>query len=439
MASAYIDYPIVTNTADIDAYSLSAADDTLFLATPHGALMAFGEGAYGLYISYTATDARAVIEGVVYGAAAGIVCASGTAVIQVNGSVSSAGVGVILGGGALVVGPDGFVSGEEAVIMEGDGTVTNWGVISGHGARAFTLHTDDNVIINHGEISGGIEAIVLKADETLVKNTGFIFGSVVSEQPDQVQKLTIDNSGTWVGAVSFTGDVDFLTNSGVMGEVFLMAGNDSVHNTGLLELVHLGDGSDLLNSRRGDVGDVVAGLGGDFVWAGLGDNTIYGDDGGGGLDGADTIRGGVGDDVLLGGSGSDSLRGDDDDDELRGGDQADLLLGGRGDDVLAGDKGGDNLRGGAGHDVLTGGDQGDLFVFRPGFDHDIITDFFAEAGGKHDVIQFSRALFGAFGGIQAKMSQVGSDVVIKVSNEDTLVLQNVDLAAMTADDFGFVS
>lgn len=89
--------------------------------------------------------------------------------------------------------------------------------------------------------------------------------------------------------------------------------------------------------------------------------------------------------------------------------------------------------------MLEGGSRSDAFVFRGGFGHDIIGDFNALAGANHDVIQFSEALSGSFAEIQAKMTQVGADVVIKVTAADTLVLESVNLANVTADDFGFVA
>ena len=114
-------------------------------------------------------------------------------------------------------------------------------------------------------------------------------------------------------------------------------------------------------------------------------------------------------------------------------------MGGDGDDVLDGGDGRDLLTGGRGDDLLAGGLKGDTFVFRPGFGHDVISDFYALEGGRHDVIAFSKSLFATFGQVADKMSQAGDDVVIKVAADHTLVLEDVLLSDLTADDFAFVS
>lgn len=81
---------------------------------------------------------------------------------------------------------------------------------------------------------------------------------------------------------------------------------------------------------------------------------------------ADVLDGSADPDWVLGKGGDDRLYGHGDDDYLFGGEGDDTLFGGEGDDVLDG---------GAGDDLLAGGPGADIFVFRDGYDHDVILDF----------------------------------------------------------------
>jgi Ca2+-binding RTX toxin-like protein len=112
------------------------------------------------------------------------------------------------------------------------------------------------------------------------------------------------------------------------------------------------------------------------------------------------------------------------------------VLGGALNDTIVGGRGADTITGGAGADLLTGNAGADHFNFADGFGQDVITDF-AATGTAHDVIQFSAADFASFTDLQAHMAQVGADVVITFDPTDSLVLKNVALGSLTADDFVF--
>ena len=116
----------------------------------------------------------------------------------------------------------------------------------------------------------------------------------------------------------------------------------------------------------------------------------------------------------------------------------DTLDGQAGNDGLNGGAGLDRLIGGAGNDILTGGTESDTFVFAVGFGKDKIMDFNALAGVNHDVLQFSTSVFADWNSLLAKTTQVGSDLVITATANDTITLKNVTLSSFTSDDVVFV-
>jgi Ca2+-binding RTX toxin-like protein len=114
---------------------------------------------------------------------------------------------------------------------------------------------------------------------------------------------------------------------------------------------------------------------------------------------------------------------------------ADSLSGAGGDDLLIGGGGADLLSGGTGQDTLRGGAAADTFIFATGFGQDRVSDFVAgtdvvDLGGLDTIISFDDLL-------ADHATQVGRDVVIEGEGGDVLILQNVSLAALGADDFLF--
>jgi Ca2+-binding RTX toxin-like protein len=272
---------------------------------------------------------------------------------------------------------------------------------------------------------------------------------------------------------------DTLVGSSATQNIYGEAGNDTIDGQGGSDLLYGGLGNDtflLSVSAPGDLITVNGGVGTDTldltnfsaaVWVDLVTNgaevrtTDQSDLTGGtwrdvaqvgqvenvtGSAFADQISGDAGNNVLIGGGGADTLDGRSGDDTLiggagndtlTGGMGADWLDGGDGADVLTGGLGQDTLIGGAGDDTLTGGADGNVFVFGVSWGSDIITDFVAGSGTNHDLIRFDRAVYGDYASVLAAATQVGADVVISDGNGNTITLQNVDLAALTADNFEF--
>lgn len=145
--------------------------------------------------------------------------------------------------------------------------------------------------------------------------------------------------------------------------------------------------------------------------------------------------GGSGHDRITGNEADNRLSGRDGDDTLKGEEGSDLLKGGSGDDRLVAGGGDDRLIAGAGNDDLNGGQGDDTFVFRAGFGHDTVAHFRAgDSGG--DVIDL-RPLFVSFDEVMAHAAQSGADTIITYDAADTIVLRDIQLAALNAGDFHF--
>jgi len=66
----------------------------------------------------------------------------------------------------------------------------------------------------------------------------------------------------------------------------------------------------------------------------------------------------------------------------------------------------------------------------------VVRDNFVASGSGQDTIQFSKTVFDSFANVLTHASQVGEDVAISTGN-DTLVLKNTKLGALTSNDFHF--
>lgn len=187
-------------------------------------------------------------------------------------------------------------------------------------------------------------------------------------------------------------------------------------------------GSDVIADATGN-NVIHAGAGNDLVMTGSGDDGIMGGSG------ADKIFSGAGQDLVHAGSGQDVVYAGADDDNVRGGGGHDEIYGEAGNDTLKGNNGRDLIDGGAGLDILTGGRHADTFVFRDGSGEDIITDFTAG----EDIIRLM-ASTGAtnFADVTNVAMQVGSDVVLRLESGDSVVIEDIALAQLSASDFEFV-
>src|SRR5262245_4004472 len=126
---------------------------------------------------------------------------------------------------------------------------------------------------------------------------------------------------------------------------------------------------------------------------------------------------------LIGGNGSGIIA---------GGNGGETLDGAGGDDFLFGGNGRDRLIGGVGNDRLTGGHGHDTFVFGPGFGHDVVTDF-----SHADTIEFEDGTFDNFKEVLSAAHQVGSDVLITLDADNSILLAGVDIRSLHASDFHF--
>lgn len=207
-----------------------------------------------------------------------------------------------------------------------------------------------------------------------------------------------------------------------------------------------GGGHDRLDGGAGH-DDLRGGSGRDHLVGGSGRDEL---DGAGGADtlfgsgGADYMSGGGGDDVLWSGGGGDDVNGGGGDDKLCGQGGDDRLQAGVGDDLVYGHAGDDMLWGGPGDDVLSGGAGRDMFTFAGRYD-----DWYDQCdnGGRDTVIDFTPgedtlALSRSLGIRNARdffgdhAEQVGRHVVVTY-DAGQVILRDVDLVALSADDFAF--
>jgi Ca2+-binding RTX toxin-like protein len=103
--------------------------------------------------------------------------------------------------------------------------------------------------------------------------------------------------------------------------------------------------------------------------------------------------------------------------------------------IIIGNAAANIITGGLGNDILTGGGGADTFVINAGDGSDIITDFSPGSAVGHDVVQLNGFAFTSFSDIQAAMTQVGNDVYLALTSQDTLVFRNTTIASFPNDDF----
>jgi Ca2+-binding RTX toxin-like protein len=161
-----------------------------------------------------------------------------------------------------------------------------------------------------------------------------------------------------------------------------------------------------------------------------------------GTDGNDTFYGYLDRDVYHGHGGRDEIYGDLGGDRLSGGRGGDIINGYRGKDRIFGGPGNDTIEGGTHKDVITGGSGADLFRFVAwpsyvdGSHLDVITDFDPSGLGEYISISIQPELeITKFSQLRAMMIQDGDDVVLSFGAVDMLVLEDVRIGQLRADDF----
>ncbi|MDO9527125.1 MAG: FG-GAP-like repeat-containing protein [Gemmobacter sp.] len=181
-----------------------------------------------------------------------------------------------------------------------------------------------------------------------------------------------------------------------------------------------------------------------------------------GLEGNDRLIGRGGADTLLGGAGNDLIRGGAGADNMEGGDGIDFLdyrgsgagvtvnlatgIGSGGDaqgdafsgfERVIGSNYADSITGSAGNDLIRGGAGADIFVFADGFGVDRIADF--QTGQAGEVIDLRGvAAFNNFADVTAALSTNVAGNAVITDGIDQIILLNVTVAQLSADDFIFI-
>lgn len=408
--------------------------------------------------------------------------------------MSNVGAGTIVNSGTIehlggVQDPD--LAGREAIDLSGSAaySVTNTAMGTIIGGVGFGDGND--VLTNAGTITATTgSAIDMGAGNDTLTNSGTVHGDIQMGDGDDTVKLL---AGSHITGVVHLGEGNNLLDASAVTDAIHAdagAGNNTITTGAGNDIIEVGAGTNVITAGAGDdtivlhggnntidggdgydtldlraaMGPVTVDLGkgeasGDGVGQahfshieatliGANGGTITGSDsddtihGGGGTEtliggaGNDTIVGGTGVNTLWGGSGNDTLIAGNNGDTLYGGSGHDKLFGGAGNDTLSGGSGDDILDGGAGNNTLTGGSGHDTFVFKAGFGTDTVTDF-TTSGSNSDVLQFSHDLFADYASAMSHATQSGADVVFHVDDHTSVVLQQTQMASLTADDFRF--
>lgn len=321
---------------------------------------------------------------------------------------SSAGAGIASLGDDASITNTTTVSGKTyGVSSSGDDlSLTNYATIKSTGT-AVRSTGDDATIINKALLSGDV-ALTISGDGSTVTNSHIIKGTsetkaaiIVSSSGDTTLNTT--------GAVHAASGVVFQSGKGA----------ETVTNTGsLYGDVKLGAGNDTFCSLKGEVtGTVYGGAGNDLYKIGI-DATLKEYAG----QGVDTVQSTISwalganfENLTLIGSSKINGTGNGLDNTIIGNSVANVLTGGRGDDVL------------------TGSGGADTFVFARQSGDDTITDF---QNGKDHIDLTGYSGIDDFGDI-ASIKTVQGDAVITLSGGDTITLEDIKAATITANDFLF--
>ncbi|GAO38655.1 hypothetical protein SCH01S_17_00090 [Sphingomonas changbaiensis NBRC 104936] len=256
----------------------------------------------------------------------------------------------------------------------------------------------------------------------------------------------VDHAGDHVYEVAGEGydtvcaSVSYALQAGTSIEVLQtndVAGTAAINLTGneLVNTVFGNGGANILDGGAG--ADKLQGFGGDDSY--LVDNardSVYEAAGGG----RDTVSASVSY-TLQPGTYVEVLQTNDDGGtatlDLSGNDFANVVRGNAGNNTLQGRGGDDVLIGLGGDDRLYGQAGNDTFVFAPGFGRDMVGDFAAHSAGGGDLVAFQGKAFSGFDDLMAHAAQKGTDVVFTLDANTSLTLHNVQLAALSAQDFTF--
>jgi len=110
------------------------------------------------------------------------------------------------------------------------------------------------------------------------------------------------------------------------------------------------------------------------------------------------------------------------------------IRGTSGNDTISGTAWNDTIAGGAGNDTMSGGAGSDTFVFRANLGQDVVTDFTVGS----DLLEFRDGNFADAAAALAAATSSGSDTLITIDANNTVLLKNVSLANLHETDFHIV-
>ncbi|MFB9978584.1 beta strand repeat-containing protein [Mesorhizobium kowhaii] len=337
------------------------------------------------------------------------------------------------------------IAGIEAITADGFANVQ----IAGSG-NADTLDFSDTTLTGIVSIDGGAGNDIITgsaANDVIIANSG----TDTLNGGDGNDVFSIGSGGS-NHIINGGNGSDTIVATSTTLSIASFSGIEAIDGSGVAGLSIVGTGvADTFDFSATTLTNVV------LINGGAGNDTITGSAS------DDVISGGAGADILNGGAGNDTVTyaastaavtvnlatttqsgGDAQGDQLTaiehvvGSNYADTLTGNTGDNSLNGGTGNDRLTGAGGDDLLTGGANNDTFVFRAGFGHDTIMDFAAGATVS-DVIEFSQDLFVDYTAVLAAASDVGSDTLITLDANNSILLHNVTVASLNANDFLFVA
>jgi Ca2+-binding RTX toxin-like protein len=110
------------------------------------------------------------------------------------------------------------------------------------------------------------------------------------------------------------------------------------------------------------------------------------------------------------------------------------IRGTSGNDTIAGTAWNDTIAGGAGNDTMSGGAGSDTFLFRTNLGQDTVTDFTVGS----DLLEFRDGNFADAAAALAAATSSGSDTLITIDANNTVLLKNISLANLHETDFHIV-
>jgi len=207
---------------------------------------------------------------------------------------------------------------------------------------------------------------------------------------------------------------DAITGNSLNNVISAGAGNDTASGQDGADELSGGEGLDSLQGNAG-ADSVEGGAGDDAVLGGKDNDFVHGNAG------ADYVTGDLGNDTAHGGKDSDLVHGREGDDIVSGDDGDDIVRGGKGDDYVLGGAGSDFVSGDVGNDTVSGGAGADLFHTFVGAGLDVVVDF--------SVAEGDRVILAP--GSQYSVAQVEANTVITLSGGDQLILQAIQMDALT--------